>query len=237
MHLIITEDAKHASEALRIPCIPCMPTCECAMYNVHLHCLHKTHSLPTGMQLCTNPPTNKPQTHRPQVEIALDFARGMAYLHSRRQPIVHRDLKPANLMISGNLHADTEQLFLDSGVIKVGLLFYFISLYQLNVWPGSGCLMWWLVWVLGAGRRAAPVYGVILTLAVVIQMAGVLCSPELPAVCSCATPWTCCWVSCVVAPTHRERLRSSRWSNKLLRVGNVEELSAYMRCYVLAAGG
>lgn len=58
-------------------------------------------------------------TLRRQVEIALDFARGMAYLHSRRQPIVHRDLKPANLMISGNLHADTEQLFLDSGIIKV----------------------------------------------------------------------------------------------------------------------
>ncbi|GIL72919.1 hypothetical protein Vretimale_4568 [Volvox reticuliferus] len=56
---------------------------------------------------------------RRQVEIALDFARGMAYLHSRRQPIVHRDLKPANLMIAGNLHADTEQLYLDSGVIKV----------------------------------------------------------------------------------------------------------------------
>ncbi len=54
-----------------------------------------------------------------QVEIALDFARGMAYLHSRRQPIVHRDLKPANLMIAGNLHADTEQLYLDSGIIKV----------------------------------------------------------------------------------------------------------------------
>ncbi|PNW85018.1 hypothetical protein CHLRE_03g168150v5 [Chlamydomonas reinhardtii] len=59
-----------------------------------------------------------PSTRR-QVEIALDFARGMAYLHSRRQPIVHRDLKPANLMIAGNLHADTEQLYLDSGVIKV----------------------------------------------------------------------------------------------------------------------
>lgn len=29
-------------------------------------------------------------TQRRQVEIALDFARGMAYLHSRRQPIVHR---------------------------------------------------------------------------------------------------------------------------------------------------
>ncbi|WIA29235.1 hypothetical protein OEZ86_011743 [Tetradesmus obliquus] len=58
-------------------------------------------------------------TQRRQVEVALDFARGMAYLHSRRQPIVHRDLKPANLMISGNLHADTEQLYLDSGVVKV----------------------------------------------------------------------------------------------------------------------
>ncbi|KAJ9510595.1 hypothetical protein QJQ45_027481 [Haematococcus lacustris] len=56
---------------------------------------------------------------RRQVEVALDFARGMAYLHSRRQPIVHRDLKPANLMISGNLNADTERLFLDSGVVKV----------------------------------------------------------------------------------------------------------------------
>jgi Protein tyrosine and serine/threonine kinase len=29
-------------------------------------------------------------TQRRQVEVALDFARGMAYLHSRRQPIVHR---------------------------------------------------------------------------------------------------------------------------------------------------
>lgn len=54
-----------------------------------------------------------------QVEIALDFARGLAYLHSRRLPIVHRDLKPANLMISGNLHAAADQLYLDSGVIKV----------------------------------------------------------------------------------------------------------------------
>ncbi|KAG1674454.1 hypothetical protein FOA52_003059 [Chlamydomonas sp. UWO 241] len=54
-----------------------------------------------------------------KVEIALDFAKGIAYLHNRRQPIIHRDLKPANLMISGNLHADVEQLYLDSGVIKV----------------------------------------------------------------------------------------------------------------------
>lgn len=58
-------------------------------------------------------------SQRRQVEVALDFARGMAYLHSRRQPVVHRDLKPANLMISGNLNADVEHLFLDAGVIKV----------------------------------------------------------------------------------------------------------------------
>lgn len=38
-------------------------------------------------------------TPRRQVEIALDFARGMAYLHSRRQPIVHRDLKPACVVV------------------------------------------------------------------------------------------------------------------------------------------
>lgn len=34
-------------------------------------------------------------------------------------PAPCRDLKPANLMISGNLHADVEQLYLDSGVVKV----------------------------------------------------------------------------------------------------------------------
>ena len=37
---------------------------------------------------------------------------------------MHRDLKPANLMISGNLHADAEQLYLDSGVIKVCCLWH-----------------------------------------------------------------------------------------------------------------
>lgn len=36
-----------------------------------------------------------------------------------RAVLRRRDLKPANLMIAGNLNADTEQLFLDSGVIKV----------------------------------------------------------------------------------------------------------------------
>ena len=40
---------------------------------------------------------------RRAVEIALDAARGLAYLHNRKpNPIIHRDLKPGNLMLSGN---------------------------------------------------------------------------------------------------------------------------------------
>jgi len=40
---------------------------------------------------------------RRQVEIALDCARGMVYLHTKKpQAVIHRDLKPANLMVGGN---------------------------------------------------------------------------------------------------------------------------------------
>jgi serine/threonine protein kinase len=36
------------------------------------------------------------------VQLALDCARGMAYLHNRSpQAVIHRDLKPANLMLGG----------------------------------------------------------------------------------------------------------------------------------------
>ena len=35
------------------------------------------------------------------VELALDVARGMSYLHGRKpQPVIHRDLKPGNLMLT-----------------------------------------------------------------------------------------------------------------------------------------
>lgn len=58
---------------------------------------------------------------RRQVEIAIDFARGMAYMHSRHPVIIHRDLKPANIMIGGPTHmlADTNQLLNWSGTVKV----------------------------------------------------------------------------------------------------------------------
>lgn len=37
------------------------------------------------------------------MEIAVDAARGLAYMQAKKpSPIVHRDLKPANLMVSGS---------------------------------------------------------------------------------------------------------------------------------------
>ena len=53
---------------------------------------------------------------RRAVEIALETARGMAYLHSRKQTVIHRDLKPANLMIGGNPYSDNERLLNDTGI-------------------------------------------------------------------------------------------------------------------------
>ena len=53
------------------------------------------------------------------VEMALDAARGMAYLHARKQTVIHRDLKPANLMIGGNPYSDNDRLMNDTGVLKI----------------------------------------------------------------------------------------------------------------------
>ena len=44
---------------------------------------------------------------RRAMELAIDAARGLAYMHNRRpSSIVHRDLKPGNLMISGSYYRD-----------------------------------------------------------------------------------------------------------------------------------
>lgn len=46
-------------------------------------------------------------TIRRALEIAVDTARGLAYMHNKKpQGIIHRDLKPGNVMISGsNYHS------------------------------------------------------------------------------------------------------------------------------------
>lgn len=57
---------------------------------------------------------------RRAVEIALDAARGLAYLHNRRpSPIIHRDLKPGNLMFSGSSYQPTRQIVFDTGTVKL----------------------------------------------------------------------------------------------------------------------
>lgn len=59
-------------------------------------------------------------TQRRALEIALDAARGLAYLHHSRHPaLIHRDLKPGNLMLAGSLWQTREQLAFDSGVCKI----------------------------------------------------------------------------------------------------------------------
>lgn len=57
---------------------------------------------------------------RRAVEIALDAARGLAYLHNRRpSPIIHRDLKPGNLMLSGSQYQTQRQIVFDTGMVKL----------------------------------------------------------------------------------------------------------------------
>ncbi|GIL70021.1 hypothetical protein Vretimale_3301 [Volvox reticuliferus] len=57
------------------------------------------------------------------VQLALDMARGLAYLHNRSpQAVIHRDLKPANLMIGGPkvFSAYHRQICLEEmGVLKI----------------------------------------------------------------------------------------------------------------------
>jgi serine/threonine protein kinase len=58
---------------------------------------------------------------RRALEIALDCARGLEYLHvPHPSSIIHRDLKPSNVMISGNgVAMSAHELALDTGVAKL----------------------------------------------------------------------------------------------------------------------
>ena len=57
---------------------------------------------------------------RRALEVAADTARGLAYLHARKQgAIVHRDLKPGNLMISGTQYLPRARLVADIGTVKL----------------------------------------------------------------------------------------------------------------------
>ncbi|KAK9810142.1 hypothetical protein WJX72_005510 [[Myrmecia] bisecta] len=57
---------------------------------------------------------------RRAMEIAVDTARGLAYLHNKRpSAIIHRDLKPGNLMIAGSQYHGRDSLVFDTGTIKL----------------------------------------------------------------------------------------------------------------------
>jgi len=72
--------------------------------------------LMTGGSLADALRLQQPFTIRRAMEICIDTARGLAYIHNKKpSAIIHRDLKPGNLMISGSqYHSMYELLTLTS---------------------------------------------------------------------------------------------------------------------------
>lgn len=51
-------------------------------------------------------PGRDPLPWSTRVQIALDSARGLEYIHEHTVPVyIHRDIKPANILIDKNFHA------------------------------------------------------------------------------------------------------------------------------------
>eukprot|EP00884_Botryococcus_braunii_P007544 jgi/Botrbrau1/16791/Bobra.150_2s0020.1 len=59
-------------------------------------------------------------TLRRALEISIDCARGLAYMHANKQgAIIHRDLKPGNLMIAGSQYMQRDALVTNIGTCKL----------------------------------------------------------------------------------------------------------------------
>ncbi|CAK0733933.1 hypothetical protein CVIRNUC_000357 [Coccomyxa viridis] len=76
--------------------------------------------LMTGGNLSDAMRLSRKFTLRRAMEMAVDCARGLAYLHAKKNgAIIHRDLKPGNLMIAGSQYHGKESLIFDTGTIKL----------------------------------------------------------------------------------------------------------------------
>lgn len=57
-------------------------------------------------------PGREPLPWSTRIQIALDSARGLEYIHEHTVPVyIHRDIKPANILIDMNFHAKVVQHF------------------------------------------------------------------------------------------------------------------------------
>lgn len=75
--------------------------------------------LMTGGSLADAMRLQQPFTVRRAMEICIDTARGLAYMHNKKpSAIIHRDLKPGNLMISGSQYHSMYELLKHTSHLK-----------------------------------------------------------------------------------------------------------------------
>lgn len=71
-----------------------------------------------------------------RVQIALDSARGLEYIHEHTVPVyIHRDIKPANILIDKNFHGKVDTLFYEVYCLvdHAKLCYHFVLIFLLQV--------------------------------------------------------------------------------------------------------
>lgn len=72
-----------------------------------------------------------------RVQIALDSARGLEYIHEHTVPVyIHRDIKSANILIDKNFHAKVAlvrdlSIWIIIKPVRIGVLKHFYSRLQI----------------------------------------------------------------------------------------------------------
>ena len=99
--------------------------------------------LMTGGSLSDAMRQQKTFTLRRAMEICIDTARGLAYMHNKRPgAIIHRDLKPGNLMISGSqYHSMYALIATHSSAVLCSLFSCIIARWHPSSKPGNAGAM------------------------------------------------------------------------------------------------